>query len=83
VAEPERAKTLAELRAMDERTLEDAHDAVAERINPRPEVGVDYYLGVLERRRVRRSTQTMVWLTVAITVLTVINVVAVIYSIAR
>jgi Mg2+ and Co2+ transporter CorA len=72
---------------MDDRELEDAYDALVQHIAPRPEVSVDFYLGVLERRRVKCRTETMerltkviTVLTVVITVLTVINVVAVIAS---
>jgi hypothetical protein len=45
-------------------------------------IGVDYYLTELARRDADRQTRTMLHLTWVIAVLTVVNVVAVAYSVA-
>jgi hypothetical protein len=46
-------------------------------------IGPDYHLTELARRDAERQRRTMVWLTRVITALPVVNVVAVVYSIAN
>jgi hypothetical protein len=72
------AKSLRRLREMSDEELVTAHDSL---LTVRA-VGIDYYLAELARREADRQTRTMVWLTWTITVLTMANVAAVVYSIA-
>jgi hypothetical protein len=72
-------KPLHVLRGMTDDKLVTAHDAV---IAAPGLVGQDYYLAELARRAADRQTTTMVRLTWVIAALTVVNVVAVVYSIA-
>jgi hypothetical protein len=72
------AKTLATLRSLSDDELVEQHDILAGSTL----VGIDYYLGELERRRADRQARQMLRLTWVVTVLTVVNVVAVIISLA-
>jgi hypothetical protein len=78
--EPIYAKSLSGLRVMTDAEIVAAHDGLLE--TGRYPIGVDYYLTELARREADRQTRTIVRLTRVITALTVVNVVAVIYSIA-
>jgi transcription termination factor Rho len=73
---PASAKSVTELRELSDDELIAQHDQLA----PNAGVGVGYYLEELARRRLERQTKTLVLLTAAITLLTVVNVVAVIVS---
>jgi hypothetical protein len=80
-SEPLYAKNLRELRAMSDEEVIAAHDALLDMGSH--VVAPNYYARELARREQDRQTSTVVWLTWAITALTVVNVAAVIYSIAR
>ena len=73
------ARSLRRLREMTDEELVAAHDSLL----TTKAVGIDYYLSELARRDADRQTSTMVFLTRVITGLTVVNVAAVIYSIAN
>jgi hypothetical protein len=79
--EPIYAETLSGLRGMTDEQIVAAHDGLLD--TGRYPIGPDYYLTELARRDANRQTRTLVCLTKLITVLTVVNVAAVIYSIAH
>jgi TnpA family transposase len=70
------AKTIAELQSLSDDELVEQHDKLSESTA----VGIDYYLGELERRRMDRQSRQMLRLTLIVTALTVVNVAAVIVS---
>lgn len=72
------AKTIAELRAMSDDELIEQHDTLA----GTTQVGTGFYLAELERRQVDRQARQMLRLTWVVTGLTVVNVVAVMASLA-
>jgi hypothetical protein len=72
------AKTISELRELSDEQLVEEHDRTA----TNTVVGISYYLDEIERRRIDRQQQQMLRLTWVVTVLTVVNVVAVIVSLA-
>jgi hypothetical protein len=76
---PTPAKTVSELRSLSDDELIKQHDYLALRTG----VGIDYYLSELERRQVDRRSALLVRLTWIITVLTVVNVLAVAISLIR
>jgi len=74
--------TLAQLRSLSEADLISEHDRLAHTTHN----GVNYYLNELARRDQNKQTELMLkyakhmfWLTIAVTVLTGINVVAVLF----
>jgi len=74
------ANTLKELREMSDEQLIIEHDNLANRT----QVGLNYYLDELNRREQNKQTEAMLsytrrmlWFTVTVTILTVINVIAV------
>jgi hypothetical protein len=71
------AKTIADLRALSDEQLIEQHDQLAKNTI----VGISYYLSELERRPVERQGRLMLRLTWVVTVLTVINVAAVVVSV--
>jgi len=71
------AKTITELRALSDEQLIEQHDQLAKNTV----VGISYYLSELERRQVERQGRLMLRLTWVVTVLTVINVAAVVVSV--
>jgi hypothetical protein len=71
------AKTISELRGLSDEQLIEQHDHLAENTV----VGISYYLSELERRQVERQGRLMLRLTWVVTVLTVINVAAVVVSV--
>jgi hypothetical protein len=80
------AYTLAELRSLSTDDLMQEHDEQA----PRTQVGLNYYRDEILRReveaqqnRIERMTATIQRLTWAITVLTVVNTLAVVWSVLR
>jgi hypothetical protein len=75
------AKTFEDLDSLSDKELKEQHDKLAVGEAPSP-VTVDYYLAELARRKVQRQTQTMLWLTVAIGLLTLVNVIAVVIDVA-
>ncbi len=73
-----RAPKIAELRRMSDDELIAEHDKIAPSTDP----GVQYYIDELARRNQSRQTETMVkytrligWLTFAVTIFTIVNVV--------
>jgi hypothetical protein len=78
VSHPQAAKSIAELRSLSDEELVEQHDKLAATTS----VGISYYLDEIERRRIERQQQQMLRLTWVVTVLTVVNVVAVIVSLA-
>lgn len=70
------AKSLIELRSLSDDELIGQHDLLASTTG----VGIDYYLGELERREREKQNRLLVRLTWIITVLTGVNVIAVIAS---
>ncbi len=76
---PQSAKTIAELRSLSDDELVKQHDQLAASTS----VGVSYYLEELERRSVDRQGRRMLRLTWVVTALTVVNVVAVVVSLAQ
>jgi hypothetical protein len=79
MSHPASAKTVAELRSLSDGDLVKQHDILAGDTG----VGVDYYLAELGRRRIDRQNKRMELLTLIIGVLTLVNVVAVIISLAQ
>jgi hypothetical protein len=79
MSHPASAKSIAELRSLSDAELVEQHDLLATSTG----VGVDYYLAELERRRIDRQNKRMERLTLTIGVLTLVNVVAVIVSLAQ
>jgi hypothetical protein len=76
MSHPQTARTITELKALSDDELIEQHDKLAENTA----VGISYYLAELERRRVDRQNRLMLRLTLIVTALTVVNVVAVIAS---
>ena len=74
-----RALKIAELRAMTDDELVALHDKAA----PGTGSGVLYYLAELDRREIRRRTDTMVRLTWAIFALTLVVAIATVLLLAR
>jgi hypothetical protein len=72
------AKTIADLQSLSDDELVEQYDKLA----GSTQVGINYYLAELERRRVDRQSRQMLRLTWVVTGLTVVNVVAVIASLA-
>lgn len=72
------AKTIAELRTLSDDELIEQHDKLAEST----QIGTGFYLAELERRQADRQSRQMLRLTWVVTGLTVVNVVAVIASLA-
>jgi hypothetical protein len=70
------AKTIAELRELSDEQLIEEHDLAATNTI----VGISYYLDEIERRQVDRQQRQMLRLTWVVTLLTVVNVVAVVVS---
>lgn len=77
--------SLKNLREMSDEKLVDLHDQAAENTV----TGVNYYLNELSRRAQNNQTETMLlytkrmlWLTIFIAILTVVNVIAVIVPLA-
>lgn len=79
MSHPQSAKTIAELQALSDDELVKQHDALAASTS----VGTGYYLDELRRREVERQSERMLRLTWIVTVLTVVNVVAVFVSLAQ
>jgi len=77
VTHPQAAKSIAELRSLSDEELIEQHDKLAESTM----VGVNYYLAEIERRRIDRQQRQMLRLTWVVTVLTVVNVAAVVVSV--
>lgn len=73
------AESLAQLRGMSEDELIAAHDQMIRNSAG----GSSWYLNELERRDDRRKTRTMLVLTWAIAVLTLVNVAAVVFDVLR
>lgn len=78
MSHPRTAKSISELRSQSDDELVEQHDRLAEGTS----VGIGYYLTELERRRLDRQSRQMLRLTWIIAGLTVINVVAVVTSLA-
>lgn len=78
MSEPMRAKTIGELEGLSDADLVKQHDQLAKGTV----IGIDYYLVELQRRRADRQARQMLALTLVVAALTVINVVAVIVSLA-
>jgi hypothetical protein len=78
VSHPQSAKTIADLQALSDDELVKQHDVLAASTS----VGVSYYLEELERRRADRQGRLMLRLTWIVAALTVVNVVAVVISLA-
>lgn len=72
------AKTIAELRKLTDDQLIEQHDDLA----GNTVVGTAYYLSELERRRAEHQARQMLALTWIVAVLTMVNVAAVIISLA-
>ena len=72
-----RAKSIQELRELPEDTLIGEHDRQAERTG----VGIDYYLDELKRRQENRHDTRILWLTVAVFILTFVEVVFFVYEV--
>ncbi len=79
VADPVYAKTLADLRNLDEKELVRLHDLL---VAGGQTIREEYYLAELARRDAEKREKTMVRLTYVIAALTVVNVVAVVLSVA-
>jgi len=75
---PQGAKTMAELRSLSDKELVQQHDMLARSTV----VGISYYLSELERRTAERQGRQMLRLTWVVTALTVVNVIAVVVSLA-
>ena len=71
------AKTIAELRELSDEQLIEEHDRATANVV----VGISYYLDEIHRREVDRQQRQMLRLTWVVTVLTVINVAAVVVSV--
>jgi hypothetical protein len=78
MSNPQLAKTISHLKSLSDDELIEQHDMLA----GSTAVGLSYYLEELERRRIERQGRQMLWLTWIVTGLTVVNVVAVIVSLA-
>jgi len=70
------AKTIAELEQLSDAELVEHHDEIADGTV----VGISYYLAELQRRQADRQARQMLRLTWVVTILTVVNVAAVVYS---
>ena len=79
MSDPQRAKTYAELRTLSDEELIRQHDMLATNTVS----GTGYYLDELRRRESDRQGKQMLRLTWVVTMLTVVNVVAVIVSLCQ
>jgi hypothetical protein len=77
---PTVAKTIAELRSLSDTELIEQHDELVTMNEARKGVSIDYYLSELNRRVAVAQGQKMERLTWWIALLTLVNVVAVVFS---
>ena len=79
MSEPRRARSLAELRGLTDAELTEQHDLMA----AGTEIGLNYYLAEITRRRQDRHERLMIRLTWTITALTAASLTAVVVSLAQ